>query len=117
VPADKRKVITTHDAFGYFSEAYGVTFLAAEGISTDSDPSAAAVARLISQIKGEGVSALFIENMSDPRLIQQIADETGVTLGGELYADALSEAGGPAATYLDMFRHNVSLLIPAMEGK
>jgi zinc/manganese transport system substrate-binding protein len=116
VPADKRKVITTHDAFGYFAEAYGVTFLAPEGISTDAEPSAADVARLITQIKAEGVSALFIENMSDPRLIQQIANETGVTLGGELYADALSEPDGPAPTYLDMFRHNVGLLIPAMEG-
>ncbi len=116
VPAGKRKVITTHDAFGYFAEAYGVTFLAPEGISTDAAPSAADVARLITQIKQEGVSALFIENMSDPRLIQQIADETGVTLGGELYADALSEPDGPAPTYLDMFRHNIGLLVPAMEG-
>ena len=116
VPAEKRKVITTHDAFGYFSEAYGVAFLAPEGISTDAEPSAADVAKLIIQIKSEGVSALFVENMSDPRLIQQIANETGVTLGGELYADALSEPDGPAATYIDMFRHNVGLLIPAMEG-
>ncbi len=116
VPSDKRKVITTHDAFGYFSQAYGVTFLAPEGISTDAEPSAADVARLITQIKTEDVRALFVENMSDPRLVQQIANETGVTLGGELYADALSRADGPAATYLDMFRHNVGLLIPAMEG-
>ena len=116
VPAEQRKVITTHDAFGYFGEAYGVTFLAPEGISTDAEPSAADVAKLIVQIKDEGVRALFIENMSDPRLIQQIADETGATLGGELYADALSEPDGPAPTYLDMFRHNVGLLIPAMEG-
>jgi zinc/manganese transport system substrate-binding protein len=117
VPADRRKVITTHDAFGYFAEAYGVTFLAPEGISTDAEPSAADVARLIVQIKSEGVSALFIENMSDPRLVQRIADETGVKLGGELYADALSEPDGPAPSYLDMFRHNVGLLIPAMEGQ
>jgi zinc/manganese transport system substrate-binding protein len=117
VPESRRKVITTHDAFGYFGEAYGVTFLAPEGISTDAEPSAADVARLITQIKAEGVTALFIENMSDGRLVEQIADETGVQVGGELYADALSEADGPAATYLDMFRHNISLLIPAMEGK
>ena len=117
VPVDKRKVITTHDAFGYFGEAYGVTFLAPEGVSTDAEPSAADVARLITQIRVEGVRALFVENMSDPRLVQQIADETGVTLGGELYADALSSPDGPAATYLDMFRHNLGLLIPAMEGK
>ena len=117
VPTERRKVITTHDAFGYFAEAYGVTFLAPEGISTDAEPSAADVAKLIIQIRSEGVHALFVENMSDPRLVQQIADETGVKLGGELYADALSPPDGPAATYLDMFRHNVDLLIPAMEGK
>ena len=117
VPVDKRKVITTHDAFGYFGTAYGVTFLAPEGISTDAEPSASDVARLIRQIKAEGVTALFVENMSDGRLVQQIGDETGVTLGGELYADALSEADGPAATYLDMFKHNADLLIPAMGGK
>lgn len=116
VPAERRKVITTHDAFGYFGEAYGVSFLAPEGISTDAEPSAADVAKLIIQIRSEGVRALFIENMSDPRLIQQIANETGATLGGELYADALSEPDGPAASYLDMFRQNVGLLIPAMEG-
>jgi zinc/manganese transport system substrate-binding protein len=117
VPPEQRKVITTHDAFGYFAEAYGVTFLAPEGISTDAEPSAADVAKLITQIKSEGVRALFVENMSDPRLVQQIADETSVTLGGELYADALSASDGPAPTYLDMFRHNVGLLIPAMEGR
>ena len=117
VPPEQRKVITTHDAFGYFAEAYGVTFLAPEGISTDAEPSAADVAKLITQIKSEGVRALFVENMSDPRLVQQIADETGVTLGGELYADALSLPDGSAPTYLDMFRHNVGLLIPAMGGR
>jgi zinc/manganese transport system substrate-binding protein len=117
VPANKRKVITTHDAFLYFGGEYGVTFLAPEGISTDAEPSAAGVAKLILQIKAEGVSALFIENMSDGRLIQQIADETGVKMGGELYADALSEPNQPAPTYLDMFKHNIALLIPAMAGK
>jgi len=117
VPEAKRKVITTHDAFGYFGEEYGVQFLAPEGISTDSEASASDVAKLISQIKADGVSALFIENMSDGRLIEQIANETGIVVGGELYADALSEPGQGAATYLDMFKHNTELLIPAMEGK
>ena len=117
VPDAKRKVITTHDAFLYFGGEYGVTFLAPEGISTDAEPSAAGVAKLITQIKAECVSALFIENMSDGRLIQQIASETGVKMGGELYADALSEPGQGAPTYLDMFKHNISLLIPAMLGK
>lgn len=117
VPADQRKVITTHDAFGYFGEEYGVEFLAPEGISTDSEASAADVGKLIEQIRADGVKALFIENMSDGRLIEQIANETGVTVGGELYADALSEPGQGAATYLDMFKHNVELLVPAMAGR
>jgi zinc/manganese transport system substrate-binding protein len=117
VPEAKRKVITTHDAFGYFGEAYGVAFLAPEGVSTDSEASAGDVARLIDQVVESGVSALFIENMSDPRLIEQIGSETGVKLGGELYADALSEPDQPAPTYLDMFRYNVALLVPAMKGE
>ncbi|MDB5589133.1 MAG: metal transporter substrate-binding protein [Devosia sp.] len=117
VPENKRQVITTHDAFSYFGEEYGVTFLAPEGISTDSEASAADVAKLITQIKADGVTALFIENMSDGRLVQQIADETGVKVGGELYADALSEPGQGAASYLDMFKHNIGLLVPAMLGK
>ena len=117
VPEARRKVITTHDAFLYFGEEYGVKFLAPVGISTDAEPSAMDVAKLIVQIRSEGVSALFIENMSDGRLIEQIASETGVKLGGELYADALSEQDQGAASYLDMFRHNIGLLIPAMEGK
>lgn len=117
VPEAQRKVITTHDAFGYFAEAYGVTFMAPEGVSTESEASAADVARLIEQIRQAGVKALFIENMSDPRLVQQIAAETGAKLGGALYADALSEPSEGAATYLDMFRHNVALLVPALEGK
>jgi zinc/manganese transport system substrate-binding protein len=117
VPEARRKVITTHDAFGYFASAYGVTFLAPEGISTDSEASAADVARLIDQVKHDGVKALFIENMSDPRLVQQIAAETGAILGGSLYSDALSGPEQGAATYLDMFRHNVGLLVPALEAK
>jgi zinc/manganese transport system substrate-binding protein len=117
VPADKRKVITTHDAFGYFGAAYGVKFLAPEGISTESEAAAADVAKLIDQIRAEKVTAVFVENMSDPRLIQQIASETGVAVGGALYADALSKPGEGADTYLDMFRHNVALIVPAMAGK
>lgn len=117
IPAQERKVITTHDAFGYFAGAYGVTFMAPEGISTESEASATDVARLIDQVKEAGVKALFIENMSDPRLVQQIAAETGATPGGALYADALSGPDGGAATYLDMFRHNVALLVAALEGR
>jgi len=117
VPETERKVITTHDAFGYFAEAYGVTFMAPEGVSTESEASAADVARLIDQVKAASVKALFVENMSDPRLVEQIAAETGAKLGGALYSDALSEPGEGAATYLDMFRHNIGLLVPALEGK
>lgn len=117
VPEAERKVITTHDAFGYFGEAYGVAFLAPEGISTESEASAADVAKLIEQVRREGVKALFVENMSDPRLVEQIARETGAKLGGALYADALSEPNEGAASYLDMFKHNVGLLVPALEGK
>lgn len=117
VPEADRKVITTHDAFGYFAAAYGITFMAPEGVSTDSEASAADVARLIDQVKHDGVKALFIENMSDPRLVQQIAAETDAKLGGSLYSDALSEPGQGAATYLEMFRHNIGLLVPALEGK
>lgn len=116
VPEEKRKVITTHDAFGYFGAAYGVTFMAPEGYSTESEASAADVAKLISQIKQDKVTALFIENMSDPRLIEQIAHETGVKAGGALFADALSEKGEGGETYLQMFKHNIALLAPAMAG-
>jgi len=116
VPEAKRKVITTHDAFGYFGAAYGVSFLAPEGMSTESEASAADVAKLIEQIKKDGVTALFVENMSDPRLIEQIGKETGVRLGGALFSDALSEKGEGGETYLDMFKHNISLLAPAMAG-
>ncbi|HEX7777354.1 MAG TPA: metal ABC transporter substrate-binding protein [Parvibaculum sp.] len=114
VPADKRKVITTHDAFGYFGAAYGVTFLAPEGISTDSEPSAKGLAALTDQIKREHIKALFIENMTDPRLMQTISKETGAEMGGELYSDALSAPDGPAPTYPGMFRNNVPKLVAAM---
>lgn len=114
VPPQKRKVITTHDAFGYFGAAYGVTFKAPEGFSTDAEPSAASLAKLIDQIKSEKIKALFIENMTDPRLIQMIARETGAKMGGELYSDALSKPTGPAPTYPAMFRNNVPKLVAAM---
>ena len=116
VPADRRKVITSHDAFGYFGAAYGIEFIAPLGISTEAEASAADIAKLIEQIKATGIKALFIENMSDPRLIEQIANETGAKPGGELYADALSAPGEGAETYIDMFRHNIGLLATAMAG-
>lgn len=114
IPAAKRQIITSHDAFGYFGAAYGVTFLAPQGISTEADPSAATVAKLIKQIKQTGVQEVFIENMTDPRLVQQIARETGAKRGGELYADALSSATGPAPTYIAMMEYNLAQLTRAM---
>lgn len=116
VPEARRKVITSHDAFGYFAHEYGIQFIAPEGVSTETEASARDVAELIRQVKAEGVTALFVENMSDPRLIEQIARETGAKPGGELFSDALSEPDGPAATYVDMMRHNARLLAGAMQG-
>ena len=116
VPQAKRKVITTHDAFGYFGAAYGVEFLAPAGLSTDAEPNAGSLGRLIDQIKAEKIKALFIENMTDPRLMNTLTRETGATLGGELYSDALSPADGPAPTYTAMFENNVPKLVAAMKN-
>jgi len=116
IPRAQRRVITSHDAFGYFAASYGVDMLAPQGWTTASEPSAAAVARLIRQIRNQHARALFIENMSDPRLIEQISRETGVRIGGTLYADALSAPGGPADTYLKLFDHNARLLTAALHG-
>lgn len=114
IPPDRRKIITTHDAFGYFGQAYGVQFIAPLGVSADSEPSARDVARIISQVKRQKIPAVFMENISDPRMMQQIARETGAKIGGTLYSDALSDAGGPAGTYLDMMRSNVRELAKAL---
>ncbi len=116
VPAARRRVVTSHDAFSYFGAAYGVEFLAPQGVSTEVEPSAAEVARLIRQIRAEGITAVFLENMANPATLQRLAREAGVTVGGRLYADALSPPDGPAPTYEAMFRHNVGLLVPAMKG-
>lgn len=116
IPEDRRNVITSHDAFGYFSRAYGITFHAPEGVSTESEASAKDVAKLIEQIREDRASALFVENISDLRLIEQISNETGLKIGGALYSDALSSKDGPAATYIDMMRHNTKLLTEAMAG-
>ena len=110
----KRRVITSHDAFGYFGGAYGVEFLAPEGISTEAEPSASDLAKLIDQIKREHIRTLFVENIADPRMIDMIARETGSEVGGPLFSDALSPADGPAPHYVDMFRNNVPKLVDAM---
>ena len=112
----KRTIITSHDAFGYFSNAYGITILAPQGLSTESEASAADVAKLIDQIRKQGIKTVFVENVVDPRLIEQIARETGAKIGGKLYGDALSEPNGPAGTYLKMLRHNATLMAGALTG-
>ena len=115
VAPGERKILTSHDAFGYFGDAYGVTFLSPVGISTESEASARDVAKLIDQIKAERVKVYFFENSNDPRLVEQIARATGAKPGGELYVEALSDKDGPASTYVDMFRHNVDQLASAMK--
>ncbi|MDO9091772.1 MAG: zinc ABC transporter substrate-binding protein [Rubrivivax sp.] len=116
IPRAQRRVITSHDAFGYFGAAYGIDFLAPQGWATNSEASAAAVGKLIRQIRQQNVKALFVENISDPRLLQRIAQEGGARIGGTLYSDALSNASGPAATYLKMVEHNARTLSEALSG-
>jgi zinc/manganese transport system substrate-binding protein len=114
VPKAKRRVITTHDAFQYYGREYGVVFIAPLGISTDNEPSAGDIAKLERQIKHEKIMALFLENVTDGRLIGQIAKDTGAAVGPPLYSDALSKPDGPASTYLKMFEHNTATLIDGM---
>jgi zinc/manganese transport system substrate-binding protein len=114
IPADRRKIITSHDAFGYFADTYGVKFIAPRGVSTEAEASAKDVAKLIQQIKREKITAVFVENISDQRLIQQIAKDTGARVGGTLFSDALSKPEGPAATYIGMMRHNVKTISDAL---
>ena len=116
IPQGKRTIITSHDAFGYFAREYGITFLAPEGISTDAEASAADVAKLIDQVREDSASAVFVENVSNPRLIEQIAKETGLKVGGALYSDALSAADGPASTYVDLMRYNIRTIAGAITG-
>lgn len=114
LPVDRRKVVTSHDAFGYLSAAYGIEFHAPVGFSTEAEASAGDVARLIRQINREKIPAVFVENISDRRLLDQIVRETGAKIGGTLYSDALSKADGPASTHLDMMLHNVLTLFAAL---
>jgi zinc/manganese transport system substrate-binding protein len=114
VPIDRRKVLTSHDAFGYLGRDYQITFMAPLGLSTDSEASAGDVAKLIDQIRKEKVTVYFFESSNDPRLVQQIAAATGARPGGELYAEALSSVEGPAPSYTKMFRHNVDEIAQAI---
>jgi zinc/manganese transport system substrate-binding protein len=114
ISPERRKVISSHEAFDYFEAAYGIAFIAPQGVSTDSEPSARDVAATITQIRQAKIPAIFLENISDPRLIRQIAAETGARVGGTLYSDSLSGEKGDAPTYIDMVRHNIKALTSAL---
>ncbi|MEM7424230.1 MAG: zinc ABC transporter substrate-binding protein [Pseudomonadota bacterium] len=114
LPEGRRTIVTSHDAFQYFARSYDLTFLSPQGLSTESEASAKDVASLIRQIRAEGITAVFVENIADTRLLKQIAAETGAQIGGTLYPDALSGPDGPASTYLDMIRHNAQTLVKAL---
>ncbi len=114
IPPRNRKIITTHDAFGYFGAAYGLELIAPQGFSTESEPSARQVAGLIEQIRRERAPAVFLENISDPRLMERIAQESGAKIGGELFSDSLSPPNGPAGTYIAMMKHNIIELKKAL---
>jgi zinc/manganese transport system substrate-binding protein len=114
VPKERRRVITSHDAFGYFQDAYGIAFIAPVGVSTESEASARDVARIISQIRKQKIRAVFLENVTDPRLIQRIAAESGAKVGGRLFSDALTDEKGEAPTYIAMMRYNLKQIVPAL---
>ena len=117
IPQENRKVVTTHDAFGYFGEAYQVSFFSPIGVNTEIQPSAQAIARLIDFIRLHAITAMFVENLASKQLLNQIAEETGVRVGGTLYADSLSEKAGPAPTYIEMMRYNATLIANALRHK
>jgi len=114
IPLSRRKIVTSHDAFGYFGDAYGVSFISPQGISTEIEPTAMQAAALIKQMRDEKVRHVFFENMNSPKLIRQLAQDVGARVGRPVYSDALSDKQGPAATYIAMMRHNVSLFKEAM---
>lgn len=114
IPAERRKVISTHDAFGYFADAYGIAFIAPLGVSTETEPSARDVAEIITQVRKAKIPAVFLENFNDDRLAGRIAAETGAKVGGTLYSDALSDENGPAPTYIALVRHNITALTSAL---
>lgn len=116
VPMERRRVITSHDAFGYFARAYKVTFYPLQGLSTASEPSAADVVRIVNEIKKNKVTAIFAENISDPRVLERVAKDTGAKIGGTLFADALSVPGTQADTYLKMFELNVSTIVSGISA-
>lgn len=117
LPQSHRRIITSHDAFGYFGDAYGLEIVAPEGISTASEPSAKDVAKIIRQIREDQIPAVFLENITNAKMLEQIAKESGAKIGGTLYSDALSGKDGPAPTYIDMFKHNVGTLTSALSSQ
>jgi zinc/manganese transport system substrate-binding protein len=114
IPPERRRLITSHDAFGYFGKAYGIALIALNGVSTEGEPSAREMDSIITQIRREKIPAVFLENVTDPRLLQRIASESGARIGGTLYTDALSKPDGPAPTYIHMIRHNLTQLTAAL---
>ena len=116
IPRDQRKIVTSHDAFGYFGDTYGLTLIAPVGMSTEAEASAADVAKIIDQIRQEQIRAVFVENISNAKLMSQISDETGAVVGGELFSDALSPPDGPAPNYVKMFEWNADQLTRALAG-
>jgi zinc/manganese transport system substrate-binding protein len=114
IPQARRKVISTHDAFGYFAAAYGIEFIAPQGVSTESEVSARDIARIISQVRAAKIPAVFLENISDDRLMRRISTETGARIGGTLFSDSLTGEKGDAPTYIDMVRHNIKALTSAL---
>ena len=114
IPAQRRKAIATHDAFSYFVKAYGIAFVAPQGVSTEAEASARDVARIIRQVKAQKIPAVFLENVTNPRLVEQIARESGAKVGGRLYSDALSAESEPAGTYIRMIKHNISEIEKAL---
>ena len=116
LPRDGRTIVTSHDAFGYLGAAYGLRFLAPQGVNPEALPGAGEVATLIDQIRSEGIDAVFVEALTDPRIVEQIARETGAVIGGALYSDTLSDRNGPAGTYIEMMRHNLRTIVGALNG-
>lgn len=115
VPQERRRILTSHDAFAYFGKAYGIEFVAVQGLSTEAEPTAEDLAKIVRQARAGHLSAVFLENMADPRLAETVAQESGVRMGGELYADALSEPNGPAPDYMSLVRFNTRQLLAPMQ--
>lgn len=116
IPPERRKIITSHEAFRYFGSAYGLALIAPQGVSTEAEASARDVARIIRQIKRDRIPAVFLETIADPRLVERIAHETGARIGPRVYSDALSPPEGPAGTYIDMMRHNIRAFAAALSS-